>query len=128
VIPAEQPEPPFAGDTDRSLTVAVEQQGEALIFAVTGEFDSFTAPRVQQAVAACLADRPRVLVFDLTAVTFMSSAGLGVVLRTHEMIAPDDTEVRVVAADRRTRDLFRITGADGLLDIYPSRADALDSE
>jgi anti-sigma B factor antagonist len=71
-----------------------------------------------------LAERPRVLVFDLTGVTFISSAGLGVLVRAHQAAAPD-TRVRVVAAERRTLGVLRMTGLDDLLDVYDSRAHAL---
>ena len=55
-----------------------------LTVAPTGEIDSLTAPVLCSALLSCLTPGVTRVVLDLTAVTFLNSAGLVVVAQAHE--------------------------------------------
>ncbi|WP_370444737.1 STAS domain-containing protein [Amycolatopsis sp. CA-128772] len=52
------------------MSVSLRQVETALVLSVGGEVDLVTAPELNDAVTAALAEAPAVLIVDLTAVTF----------------------------------------------------------
>lgn len=106
------------------VAVSVRRDAGVVILAVTGEIDALTAPEVGTSARSALAEQPAVLVFDLTEVAFLGSAGLSMLLATHNRAVPP-TEVRVVAATRTTRRPIELTGLDRELVVYASLSDAL---
>lgn len=91
---------------------------------VTGDLDALTSPRLLDTLHALLRKRSAVLVVDLTAVAFMGSAGISVLVEIHRHASPY-IDLRVVAASRVTLRPLQATGIDTALNVYPSRAAAL---
>jgi anti-sigma B factor antagonist len=93
------------------------------LLVVEGEIDTLTAGALERALTSLLADPAEVLVVDLTAVTFLASSGLAVLIRTaHEA---GERRLRLVSAARAVRRPMEITGSDQLFDLYPDRAAAI---
>jgi hypothetical protein len=59
------------------------------LLVVEGEIDTLTAGSLERALTELLEDRPEVLVVDLTAVTFLASSGLAVLIRRPTRRASD---------------------------------------
>lgn len=106
------------------LTVEVHHHLPAVVVDVGGELDAFTAPRLLATLQAVLRERSPVLIVDLTAVRFMGSAGISVLLETYQRAGPHTT-LRIVAPSRTTLLPLQVTHLDTVLDLYPSRPDAL---
>jgi anti-sigma B factor antagonist len=111
-------------EPDDQLSVHVLRQTDTVVLAVAGELDMLTAAQVEAAVVDALVDPPRVLIVDLTGVTFLASAGLTVLVEASRH-ASERTRFGVVAADRITRRPLEITGLYEAFAVYASRADAL---
>jgi anti-sigma B factor antagonist len=122
------PSPGQATDTAADLsdlTIAVHQHDEwHSVVDVAGELDTLTAPRLLDTLHTLLRQRSTVLVVDLTAVTFMGSAGISVLVETHQHATPH-IDLRVVAATPVTLRPLHATGVDTVLNLYPSRTAAL---
>ena len=69
------------------LTVVVHHL-PAVVVDVGGELDAFTAPRLLATLQAALRAGPRVLIVDLSAVQFMGSAGISVLLEASQRAGP----------------------------------------
>jgi anti-anti-sigma factor len=109
------------------MTVSVDRDGDALILVVSGEVDMASAPRLTAELARCLAERPALLVIDLTAVTFFGSAGLqplAAAERQAREATGEPVTVRIVAS-RAVLWVLELTGLVPVLGVYPTRADAL---
>lgn len=105
--------------------VAVERAGEAVLLRVTGELDLATAPQLQRKVDSTLReDPPAVLVIDLSAVTFLASAGMAVLVAAHRGSGAG-TRVRVVAASRVTLRPLQLTKLTTELAVFPTTEQAL---
>ncbi|WP_346619335.1 STAS domain-containing protein [Blastococcus montanus] len=78
--------------------------------AATGEIDSTSAPQVRAALEGLLEAGPREIVVDLTAVTFLDSAGLCALAAVHRRAAAADVKLRVLAATRAVIRPLEITG------------------
>ena len=107
-------------------TVAVERPADDIaVVRVDGEVDMVTAPAVESQVVALLAEKPKVLVIDLTGVRFFSSAGLAVLALAHRE-ADDATQLRVVANDPAVLRPMELTGLTEDLLIRPTLQSAMD--
>lgn len=102
----------------------VSTHGAAVVVSVVGTIDMLTAPLLVESIEFALANGPTYLVIDLSAVEFLASAGLTVLLQTHHRSATT-TRVAVVADGRATSRPMTLLGLDRTLTIYSTLADAL---
>lgn len=54
---------------------------------------------------------------DMAALEYISSAGLGVLLRTHKRLSDDGSGLRLVNVNSHIRDIFSYSGFDKLFEI-----------
>ena len=90
-----------------------------VVLTAAGEIDSLTAPDLRAALDGVLADPgSRHLVLDLSLVTFVSSAGLSVLLATRDDAQAREVELRLAGLDanRAVRRPLEITGILGLFE------------
>lgn len=113
---------------DLPLCVDVQRRdGIAVVVRVTGELDTLTAPAVDAQLTDLQADlaESAALVLDLSDLTFMSSAGLALLVTHHERCAEQGNRLVVVAGNNRAvLRPMRITGLDTMLDLVATVADA----
>lgn len=109
-----------------TLTVTTEWHGRTLVLVLDGDVDLHTAPAVREALDSALAQEPRRLVVDLSAVRFLNSAGLTVLLDGHRA-APPHTDLRLVATTRAAWRPLQITRVHEHLVIHASRAAAVSA-
>ncbi|MEV6876690.1 STAS domain-containing protein [Amycolatopsis sp. NPDC051128] len=107
------------------LRVTAHHPGDAVLLAVSGEVDLLSAPVLEAEVAAALAATPKLLVIDLTEVSFLASIGITALLNARRA-AGAGTGVRVVAPeDGVVARTLRLTGLHETLAVVATRADAL---
>jgi anti-sigma B factor antagonist len=109
---------------DTDFDVSIVRCAAATVLHVRGEVDVATAPALRTALAEGMRSEGALLVIDLVAVTFLSSAGLLVLVDATEVGQP---EVRVVAAGRECLRPIRLTGLDSVLSMHETLATALAS-
>ena len=59
-------------------------------------------------------------VLDLTKLAYISSAGLGVLLKTHKRLMGSGSGIKLVNVNHHIHDIFRYSGFDKLFDIVPA--------
>src|SRR4051794_3736472 len=77
--------------------VTRRREDDAVVLAVSGAVDEVTAPSLATDLDVVLMGEPALLVIDLTAVEFMSSAGMNLLIETQRLTASTATTVRVAA-------------------------------
>lgn len=82
---------------------------------VVGEVDAFHAPRLRSSIASQLEGQPRELVLDLSAVEFLGSAGLAVLVETQTLARDRDVALRLIATSRA---VIRPLQTTGLIDLF----------
>jgi anti-sigma B factor antagonist len=107
--------------------VTIEKLGVALfVVAPAGELDAFTSPglrsEVHQLIEVGGAER---LVVDLSAVTFLDSSALGVLVGARRRLRERGGEVHLVEPRPTVMRIFEITQLDGVFELHPTRDDAL---
>lgn len=119
------PHAPLPPGDQFGVTVDVDQHGTAVVLHVTGELDLLTTPTLAEACTEALAQRPPVLVIDLTGVTFLASVGMSAIVAAHEQ-GGETTKVRIVGGSREIMRPISVTGLDSLLSVYPELTAALE--
>ncbi|MFC7956977.1 STAS domain-containing protein [Rhodococcoides kroppenstedtii] len=113
-----------AENSTDSFRVDTELQNGAAILTVVGELDLATAPILQDAVDAVRNEATEALVVDLTGVDFLASAGMTVLVQSHQSV-PDGVIFSVVATGAATARPLQLVGLDETFPIHASRQDAL---
>jgi anti-anti-sigma factor len=81
--------------------------------AVSGRLDAAQAARAQEFLDAVNGS----CVLDLSGLEYISSAGLGVLLRTHKRLMRGESDLELVNANKHIADIFRYSGFDKLFVI-----------
>ena len=109
------------------LTLGQERLDEhTLVVAAAGEIHLSTAPELAGLLALAIAGDARSVVVDLSAVVFIDSTGLGVLLEAQRRANLGGGALALVVANPTVLRLFEITRLDATLAIEPTRAAALD--
>ena len=66
-------------------------------------------------------------VLDLEEVRYLDSAGLGELVATLKRVTEAGGEMRICAVNQRVSDAFHVTQLVRVLDIYPTRSEAIAS-
>ncbi len=93
---------------------------DVCLVSLEGEFDLAAVPALRDELFEVLSDGTSDVVVDLTDVTLIDSATLGVLLRALRAAKAQQRSLVLVARDERILKTFRITGLDRLFEIYGS--------
>lgn len=98
--------------------VVTRQAGAYTVVEVTGEFDVYTAPVLEESLGDLVDGGQRNIVVDLTGVTFMDSTGLGLLIKALKWTREQDGSLRIVANTEKVLKVFRVTGLDTVLSLH----------
>lgn len=107
------------------FSAVTEWSGRTLYVTATGEIELVNSPQLESVLDQALADKPEVLVLDIMDVTFLSSAGLAVLVRAHRNAETAGARFRVVAANAATLRPIQLMGLDQEIEVFSDRGDAL---
>ena len=103
-----------------------EREGVPLVVA-SGEIDLATSPSLREALAALADNRPRLVLLDLSEVTFLDSTGMSVLVVFHKHFRELGGELRIVVGDPRVKKVVELVALDQVLILHDSIEDALAS-
>jgi anti-sigma B factor antagonist len=105
--------------------VTRRREADAVVLEVSGAVDEVTAPSLATDLDVVLLSEPPLLVIDLTAVEFMSSAAMNLLIETQRLTAATTTNVRVAADGTATSRPMRFIGIDRIIELYSTVDEAL---
>lgn len=111
--------------TTPPLQLIERVDGNATVLAADGIVDMAAAPTLTDRIRVILRRRPSILVVDLTAVAFLATAGMSVLMETKRKCDELSIDFRVVAVGPVTVKSMQLLGIDDLLDLYPTVDTAL---
>lgn len=117
------------GNTERASFVH-DTAGNLLTVRIRGEIDHHTAAGVRQGIDGLLYERrPRKFILDLSAVGFMDSSGLGLIMGRLALIRELGGEMVVWNPSPETRSIMSLAGMERLVRVeYPAQADGTSTE
>lgn len=89
---------------------APESDGDAPVVLLAGEIDVFSAPAVKVALFDLLRDGQERIVIDFSGVSYIDSAGLGVLAAALKRMRANRGCISIVGADEQIRRIFEIAG------------------
>ena len=103
--------------------------GSILSVHVRGEIDHHTASSIRQGIDTTLFEkRPAKLILDLSAVSFMDSSGLGLIMGRYSVMKELGGEMVVWNPSPETRAILKLAGMERLVRIeYPAGSEPRES-
>ena len=97
------------------MTINTTRNGNSLTVAIEGRLDTTTAPQLEAELKASL-DGITSLTMDLSALEYISSAGLRVLLSAQKIMNKQGT-MAVTGASETVMEIFDVTGFSDFLNI-----------
>jgi anti-sigma B factor antagonist len=105
----------------------IRQGEDATVIAVTETIDALTAPELTRTLSQQIAEGRCNLVVDLTAVEFMSSAGLRTLLGGVKEARIHGGDLRIASVNPGIDKVLRMSGFHNIAKVFSSSAEALAS-
>ncbi len=105
-------------DTE-SLTIQAERNDGVLIAKTSGRIDGTNARDFQNAIESAIERNDSAVMLDLAQLSYISSAGLRVILLTARMLQRQDTNFSISSMQDSIREVFEISGFDKIIQIAP---------
>lgn len=97
------------------MTYSINRNGNALELALEGRLDTVTAPDLEKALLP-IPQGVDTLVYDLSKLVYISSAGLRVLLRAHRSL-PMGGRTKVLNCNPVVKEVFSVTGFSQIVDF-----------
>jgi anti-anti-sigma factor len=109
------------------LTVDINARGSAVVVSVRGELDLATVPVLRERLDSIseVSDSPSPLVIDLSAVTFIGSAGLALLVEQHNKCEERGTPMALVVAGSVVPRAIQVTALDQVFAVHTTVDDAI---
>lgn len=107
------------------MTITTETTAQATIVNLRGQVDSTNAAEVESGILALIDGGARALALDCSALDYISSAGLRMVLVVARRLRQEGGALQLCAMQPQVREVFEISGFLSILNVQGSRAEAL---
>ncbi len=98
-------------DANQPQPFVVARHADSTVVTIVGEFDILTVRQVARDVDKLVADAPASIVIDMSALEFIDSSGIALLLRIHNAVVKEaGGELRVVNPSETARRTFDLTG------------------
>ena len=104
------------------MNISTRMHGDITVIAIQGQLDSNTSPAAQKAVDEVLAGGAKKVVFDFSALDYISSAGLRIMLGAAKRL---NGGVKLYGLNDTVREVFDISGFSTILPVCRTEKDAL---
>ena len=96
------------------MTINVERDFELVTLEITGRIDTTTAPNLETVVNE-LSEDTKELIFDMSGVEYISSAGIRVLLGAYKKMNSTQGKIRIEKANDMVYKVFEMTGLSKML-------------
>ncbi len=107
-----------------AMTITVTQKPDHAEAVLTGEIDGRSAPEVQARLVG-LAESHTRLLLDMKQVTFLSSAGLRMLLLLYRQFAAKSGEIILIGVTEEIRDTMSMTGFSNFFTFVENASEAV---
>ena len=109
------------------MEIGVEKVGEVAVVTLQAEhLDASVAEEFKRDVAGILSENTNI-VFDMSHLQFVDSAGLGAILSCLRRLSAAGGDLKLCDLSRSVRSVFEIARMHRIFDIFPSRDEAIQA-
>ena len=102
------------------MKVEKERNGGKLTLKIEGEVNAITAPKLKKALDDSFDGDVTELVFDITDVPYISSAGLRILLELQNTMDDREGSMEVRGVNKAIMEILKVTGFTSFLNITPA--------
>ena len=102
------------------MTIQVRAVGKAVIMRVEGRMDEASCEAFDAACSQAVADGAVNLVADLSALTYISSAGIGTFVKVAKMVKQAHGEIVLAGLYGLVKDVFELTHVVTIFQVFES--------
>lgn len=100
------------------MEIVKKNSEDGIVLELTGKLDTNTAPELETTITSLLvSEEVKNLELDMAGITYLSSAGLRVLLATQKKINALQGQMVITNASKTLKEVFEITGFMGILTI-----------
>ena len=111
----------------RQMDIQTERNDGTLIAKAEGRIDGVNARDFEEALKAAISSDDSTVVMDLEGLSYISSAGLRVILLIAKTLRKRNAELLLCSLSDPIREVFEISGFDKIIPVHASREQALAS-
>lgn len=100
------------------------EAGICVLTVQSARIDAAAALAFKEGVRAAVKEGPNTVVLDLSSVTFIDSSGLGAIVASMKLLAPDKTLI-LAGLGPTVQKVFQLTRMDQVFTLHKTRAEAL---
>lgn len=102
------------------MPIALRQEGEISIMALSGRFDALMAKEFKNRVSDLIDGRQLKIAIDMMAVDFIDSSGMGALVGSLKGVSKENGVMKVTGLSPEVRTIFELTRLHRIFDIYDS--------
>ena len=107
------------------MEIQTERANGTLIAKAEGRIDGVNARDFEEALKAAIGTDDNAVVMDLEGLSYISSAGLRVILLIAKTLRKRDADLILCSLSDPIREVFEISGFDKIIPVHGSREQAL---
>ena len=100
------------------MIVEFKKEDKVLIFKLTEDVDQHTSEKIRRKMDNEIKRYiPRKVIFDFSNITFMDSAGIGMVLGRYKLAQMLDGELEIINVNKTMKKIFDMSGVSRIINI-----------
>ncbi|MDD1685787.1 STAS domain-containing protein [Methanoregula sp.] len=107
------------------MDITTNNKDNATILSIAGRVDTATAPVLEQAINKEIEAGHRRVLLNFSAVSYISSGGLRVLLATAKKLKGADDKFSICGLSPEVLKILKLAGFTSIFSIYPSEGEAL---
>ena len=107
------------------MEIIVERENDTAVFKVPGRIDSANALEFQEDLRNSIQETDRVVILDFSGLSYISSAGLRVILMITKEIVRRGANLAICSLSELVQEIFQVSGFDKIITVRPSREEAV---
>ena len=107
------------------MTTQSQRNDATLVITAAERIDSANAQKFYDELDATIEPTDKVVILDMAELTYISSAGLRVILQTARTLQRQNARFALCSLSGTVREVFEISGFDRVIEIHPSQSEAI---
>ncbi len=101
------------------MIVEFKKEDKLLIFKLTEDVDQHTSEKIRRKMDNEIKRYiPRKVIFDFSNISFMDSAGIGMVLGRYKLAKMLDGELEIINVNKSMKKIFDMSGVSRIINIF----------
>ena len=110
---------------EQNLKVNIKKRDNYVIFYLIGQLDAHSAPQLEKEISMLLDEKIQILVFNLSNLEYISSAGLGVFMSFIQDLRENNGDIIFTELNSRVENVMNLLGFNHIFKIYDTESEAV---